>query len=83
MMNFKIKKKNHNQNLNIKLTIFTAVGTLKVLLRTGFGKNLQEIVLFTMSGNQGENWKYGKFNIPTCTKKFQVHEYLAYVCFIS
>ncbi|XP_048779949.2 zonadhesin-like [Ostrea edulis] len=49
-----------------------AVGTLKVLLRTGFGKNLQEIVLFTMSGNQGENWKYGKFNIPTCTKKFQI-----------
>ncbi|XP_061177463.1 uncharacterized protein LOC133186250 [Saccostrea echinata] len=49
-----------------------AVGTLKVLLRTGSGNNFSEKVLFTMSGNQGGDWKCGHFKIPICTERFQI-----------
>lgn len=45
-----------------------AVGTLRILLRTGSS----EITMFTMSGNQGENWKVGYFRIPTCKHPFQI-----------
>ncbi|XP_062568579.1 MAM and LDL-receptor class A domain-containing protein 2-like [Saccostrea cucullata] len=49
-----------------------AVGTLKVLLRTGSGKKFSEKILFTMSGNQGEDWKCGHFKIPICSERFQI-----------
>lgn len=45
-----------------------AVGTLRILLRTGS----LESTMFSMSGNQGENWNIGYFRIPTCEDPFQI-----------
>lgn len=45
-----------------------AVGTLRISLRT---EGL-ESTMFSMSGNQGENWNVGYFQIPTYEDPFQV-----------
>lgn len=45
-----------------------AVGTLRISLRTGS----LESTMFSMSGNQGENWNVGYFRIPTCEDPFQI-----------